>query len=399
MLPDTFKPQEIPALKEHLLELHSTLVQVQDSLRCSIKNYKIQDDHRCLQAPMYQVRERVWLSTALCSLVTRYGTRYVGQSKRYFEDKMNYSSVNEFILLGLPHTDVMKIPLFVLFFSVYLLTLLGNMIIILAVRGDPHLHKPMYLFLLNLSFLDILFSTVTLPKMLTNFIKEKNTISFKGCIAQFYFFHFFGSTECFLYAVMAYDRFLAICRPLHYSSSMSLKTCVHFTIGIWVTGSVHSMIHTTLTFRLPFCGPNKIDSFFCDVIPMLKLACADTTVNKALIITNIGAVALICFVMILISYAHIVIAILNITSSEGRRKTFSTCASHMISVTLFYGPPVFIYLRPNSEEYLVEETIAVFYTLMTPMLNPIIYSLRNMDVHKALRKIRWSIIGEIGQCS
>ncbi|XP_056425911.1 olfactory receptor 10G2-like [Hyla sarda] len=302
---------------------------------------------------------------------------------------LNLSSVTEFVLIGLPHPEVMKIPLFMLFSFIYLCTLLGNVLLILVVKGDPHLHKPMYLFLLNLSFLDIWLSTVTLPKMLTNFVQNETTISFQGCISQLYFFHFFGSTECFLYTIMAYDRFLAICRPLHYPYLMNSKLCRRFAAGIWFTGSLHSMIHTTLTFRLPFCGPNRIDYFFCDVIPLLKLACADTTLNKAIIITNIGAVALLCFIMILISYAHIISTILKIKSSEGRRKTFSTCASHMISVFFYYGPPVFIYLSPNSMDYVIEESIAVFYTLVTPMLNPIIYSFRNNDVKASLKRIKW----------
>ncbi|KAG8596340.1 hypothetical protein GDO81_001864 [Engystomops pustulosus] len=301
---------------------------------------------------------------------------------------LNTSSVTEFVLIGLPHPEVMKIPLFVLFTFIYVCTLLGNVLLILAVQRDPVLHKPMYFFLLNLSFLDIWLSTVTLPKMLTNFLQRETTISFQGCISQFYFFHFFGSTECFLYTVMAYDRFLAICRPLHYPNFMNLKLCKQFAAGIWMTGSLHSMIHTTLTFRLPFCGPNRIDYFFCDVIPMLKLACADTTLNKAIIITNIGAVALICFLLILISYVHIINTILRIKSSEGRRKTFSTCASHMITVSIFYGPPVFIYMGPNSMDYVMEESIAIFYTLITPMLNPIIYSLRNKEVKTSLKRMK-----------
>ncbi|XP_040275670.1 olfactory receptor 10G2-like [Bufo bufo] len=302
--------------------------------------------------------------------------------------QMNYSSVMEFVLVGLPHPEVMKIPLFMLFSFIYLCTLLGNALLILAVKGDPHLKKPMYLFLLNLSFLDIWLSTVTLPKMLTNFLQKETTISLQGCISQLYFFHFLGSTECFLYTVMAYDRFLAICRPLHYPILMNLKLCTQFSASIWLIGSLHSMIHTTLTFRLPFCGPNRIDYFFCDVIPMLKLACADTTLNKAIIITNIGAVAFICFLMILISYAHIVNMILKIKSSEGRRKTFSTCASHMISVFFFYGPPVFIYLSPNSIDYAIEESVAVFYTVITPMLNPLIYSLRNNEVKTSIKRMK-----------
>ncbi|XP_069617440.1 olfactory receptor 10G7-like [Ranitomeya imitator] len=302
---------------------------------------------------------------------------------------LNYSSVKEFVLIGLPHSAVMKTPLFLFFSAIYLCTLLGNVLLITVIKGDSRLHTPMYLFLLNLSFLDIWLSTVTLPKMLTNFVQEETIISFQGCVCQLYFFHFFGSTECFLYTVMAYDRFLAICRPLHYPNFMNLKLCKQFSAGIWITGCLHSMIHTTLTFRLPFCGPNRIDYFFCDVIPLLNLACADTTLNRAIIITNIGAVALICFILILISYANIVISIMNIKSSEGRRKTFSTCASHMISVFFFYGPPVFIYLSPNSMDFVMEESIAVFYTLVTPMLNPIIYSLRNNDVKTSLNKM-WS---------
>ncbi|XP_073526917.1 olfactory receptor 10G4-like [Phyllobates terribilis] len=301
---------------------------------------------------------------------------------------INYSSVNEFVLIGLPHSTVMKTPLFVLFSFIYLCTLLGNFLLITVVKSDSHLQKPMYFFLLNLSFLDILFSTVTLPKMLTNFVQKETKISFQGCACQFYFFHFFGSTECFLYTVMAYDRFLAICRPLHYPNFMNLKLCKQFSSGIWFTGCLHSMIHTTLTFRLPFCGPNRIDYFFCDVIPLLKLACADTTLNKAIIITNNGAVTLICFILILISYAHILVTIMNIKSSEGRRKTFSTCASHMISVFFFYVPPVFIYLSPNTMDFVMEESIAVFYTLVTPMLNPIIYSLRNNEVKTSIKRIK-----------
>ncbi|KAM5191629.1 olfactory receptor 10G2-like [Mantella aurantiaca] len=246
----------------------------------------------------------------------------------------------------------------------------------------------MYIYLLNLSFLDIWLSTVTLPNLLINFLQRDKTISFRGCILQLYFFHFFGSTECFLYTVMAYDRFLAICHPLHYPNLMNVKLCAKFAAGIWLTGSLHSMIHTTLTFRLPFCGPNRIDYFFCDVIPVLKLACADTTINKAVIITNIGAVALICFLLILVSYFHILKTILNIRTSEGRRKTFSTCASHLICVIFYYGPPVFIYMSPISMDYLVEEAIAVFYTLLTPLLNPIIYSLRNNEVKASLKRMK-----------
>ncbi|KAM9330761.1 olfactory receptor 10G7-like [Gastrophryne carolinensis] len=304
-------------------------------------------------------------------------------------EHMNYTTVTEFILIGLPHPDMMRIPLALVFLAVYICTLLGNIMLILAVQGDPQLHKPMYIFLLNLSVLDLWLSTVTLPKMLTNLLKNDKTISFRGCLTQLYFFHFFGSTECFLFTVMAYDRFLAICRPLHYPNIMTLKRCAQFSVGIWLTGSLHSMIHTTLTVRLPFCGPNKIDYFFCDIIPVLKLACADTTINRTVIMTNIGAVVLICFLVILVSYYHIVKNILKIRSSKGRRKTFSTCSSHMVSVIFYYAAPGIIYMSPLlAMDYLTEEAIAVFYTLATPLLNPIIYSLRNDEVKTALKKIK-----------
>ncbi|KAG8455515.1 hypothetical protein GDO86_001634 [Hymenochirus boettgeri] len=302
-------------------------------------------------------------------------------------EPVNDTSVKEFILMGLPHSQSMKIPIITLFLCIYVLTLLGNLLFILAVRGDSHLHRPMYIFLMNLSFLDICLSTVTEPKMLNTFLENNKVISFNGCITQLYFYHFFGSTECFLYTVMAYDRFLAICQPLRYSILMSLNLCKKLASGIWVSGSIHAMIHTMLTFRLRFCGPNRIDYFFCDVIPLLKLACQDTTVNKVMIITNIGAVALICFVIIVLSYIHIIANIMKISILKDRKRTFSTCASHLISVSLFYGPPVFIYLSPGSMDYYLEETIAVFYTTVTPMLNPIIYSLRNKEVKTALKKI------------
>ncbi|KAM4707002.1 olfactory receptor 10G4-like [Discoglossus pictus] len=308
--------------------------------------------------------------------------------KKISDLAVNSSFVTEFILLGLPCPQVMKMPLFVLLFLIYLSTLLGNLFLILAVKKDPHLHTPMYFFLVNLSFLDIWLSSVTMPKLLSSFIEEKNTISFRGCVTQLYFFHFFASTECFLYTVMAYDRFLAICRPLHYFTCMSFKMCTNFAVGIWVTGSVHSMIHTTLTFRLPFCGSSRIDYYFCDVIPVLKLACTDTTVNKAVIITNIGVVGLFCFLLILVSYFHILMTILKIRTSEGRKKTFSTCVSHVITVCMFFIPPIFIYMSPISINYLVEEIIAILYTLVTPMLNPIIYSLRNKEVKIALKRMR-----------
>ncbi|XP_029437311.1 olfactory receptor 10G9-like [Rhinatrema bivittatum] len=304
-------------------------------------------------------------------------------------EKENHTSVKEFILLGLPHADELKIPLFLVFLFIYICTILGNLLILVAVRGDPRLHTPMYFFLFNLSFLDICLSTVTVPKMLANFLEVRKVISFSGCICQLYFFHFMASTECFLYTVMAYDRYAAICHPLHYNKIMSKKICIQMAAGTWLTGSIHSMMHTILTFRLPFCRSNLIQYFFCDIPPILKLACSSTFINEAVILANIGIIALGCFLLILVSYGHIVLAILKISTAEGRQRTFSTCASHITVVILFFVPPVFIYLRPHSL-YSVDGALAVFYTVVTPMLNPIIYSLRNKEVKLALRKLIYS---------
>nr|XP_033780591.1 olfactory receptor 10G7-like [Geotrypetes seraphini] len=301
-------------------------------------------------------------------------------------ERRNYTLVKEFVLLGLPHADELTIPLFLLFLFIYICTLLGNLLILITVRGDPHLHNPMYFFLMNLSILDIWLSSVTLPNMLTNFLEITKSISFSGCTVQLYFFHFCASTECFLYTVMAYDRYAAICHPLHYTKLMSKRVCLQMAAGTWLTGSIHSMIHTVLTFTLPFCRSNLIQYFFCDIPPLLKLACSSTFINEAVILANIGMVGLGCFLLILVSYGHIVLAILKISTAEGRRRTFSTCASHLTVVICFFGPPVVIYLRPHSI-YSVDGAFAVFYTMVTPMLNPIIYTLRNKEVKVAIKKL------------
>ncbi|KAG9468063.1 hypothetical protein GDO78_013812 [Eleutherodactylus coqui] len=295
------------------------------------------------------------------------------------------SMLTEFILKGIPHADYLCLPLFVFFSLIYIFTLMGNILLIVAVKETPALHTPMYFFLTNLSFLDLLFSSVTLPKLLGTFLLDK-TISFTGCVCQLYFFHFFGSCECFLYTIMAYDRYVAICRPLYYARLMSWRICMSFACGCWLTGSLHSMTHTILTFSLHYCGCNEIDNFFCDITPVLKLACADTTVNKAVTLANIGAIALLCFILILTSYVHILIAIMKKKTVDARRKTFSTCVSHLIVVLLFYVPCVFIYMRPYSGSAL-GRTIPIFQTLFTPLLNPIVYSLRNKQVKEVLKKI------------
>nr|XP_012611299.1 olfactory receptor 10G9 [Microcebus murinus] len=309
----------------------------------------------------------------------------------------NVSLVTMFILRGLPHAPALDTPLFGIFLVIYVLTVLGNLLILLVIRLDSHLHTPMYYFLTNLSFIDMWFSTVTVPKMLMTLVSPGGgAISFHSCMAQLYCFHLLGSTECFLYTVMSYDRYLAITYPLRYASMMSGRTCALLATSTWLSGCLHSAVQTILTFRLPFCGPSQIQHYFCDAPPILKLACADTSANEMVIFVNIGVVASGCFLLIALSYVSIVCSILRIRTSEGRHRAFQTCASHCTVVLCFFVPCVFIYLRPGSREA-VDGVVAVFYTVLTPLLNPVVYTLRNKDVKNALLKLndKWNIFREI----
>ncbi|KAF7235752.1 Olfactory receptor 10G7 [Varanus komodoensis] len=300
----------------------------------------------------------------------------------------NQTEVHLFILGGLPNTAQLPLLFFLIFLVIYLLTVLGNLLILFTILLEPRLHGiPMYFFLCNLSFLDTCLSTVTVPKILAGLIRSSDkTISFGGCVIQLYAFHFLASAECFLYTVMAYDRYLAICHPLTYAVLMNGRIYSRLAAGIWFLGSFHAAIHTSLTFHLSYCGPNKVDYFFCDIPPVLKLACADTAVNHTIILADIGVVATSCFALVCLSYAHIASAILKIQTTEGRHRAISTCSSHLIVVLLYYGPPVFIYTHPSSSNTSYE-TLAVFYTIITPMLNPFIYTLRNKEFKRALRKL------------
>uniref|UniRef100_A0A674IBA9 Olfactory receptor 10S1-like n=1 Tax=Terrapene triunguis TaxID=2587831 RepID=A0A674IBA9_9SAUR len=300
----------------------------------------------------------------------------------------NQTPVTEFILEGLPNTRELPSLFFLLFLLLYLLTLLGNALTLLTVLCDPRLHAlPMYCFLGHLSFLDACLSSVTVPKILAGLVGPSGrAISFGGCVAQLYIFHFLCSTECFLYTVMAYDRFLAICHPLRYSVVMSRKTCLWLAAGTWLTGSIHAAVQAFLTFRLPYCGPNQVEYFVCDIPAVLKLACADTATNQVVILANIGAVGAGCFLLICVSYAYLASAILKIHTAQGRQRAFSTCSAHLTLVLLYYGPPVFIYLQPSSSQA-SDGVVAVFYTAVTPLLNPFIYTLRNKEMKKTLRKL------------
>ncbi|XP_004459628.2 olfactory receptor 10G7-like [Dasypus novemcinctus] len=302
----------------------------------------------------------------------------------------NVSLVTMFVLMGLPHDPSLDTALLGIFLVFYLLTVAGNLLILLVISVDSHLHTPMYFFLTNLSFIDMWFSTITVPKMMMTLASAGDgTISFCSCVAQLYSFHFLGSTECFLYTVMAYDRYLVISHLLRYPSLMSGRRCTALAASTWLIGSLHSALQTTLTFRLPYCGPNQIQHYFCDAPPILKLACADTSIDEMVIFVNIGVVASGCFLLIALSYVSIVCSILKIRTSEGRCRAFQTCASHCIVVLCFFGPGAFLYLRSGSKDA-VDEAALVFNSVLTPLLNPVVYILRNKEVKKALLKIRES---------
>ncbi|XP_061444767.1 olfactory receptor 4E2-like [Rhineura floridana] len=301
-------------------------------------------------------------------------------------DGQNYTTVTHFVFLGLTSNRGLELTLFVIFSIVYLLILAGNVLIIVTVASDRCLHTPMYFFLGNLSFIDICHSSVTAPKMILDFLFVQKTISFGGCVAQLFFLHLSACAEIFLLTIMAYDRYIAICHPLQYMSLMSLKICAWLVGALWVGAMIHSLVQTVLTIRLPYCGPNVIDSFFCDVPPVIKLACTDTYFTGVLIVSNSGMISLVCFLALLASYVVILISLRGRTA-EGRRKALSTCASHLLVVALFLGPCIVLYTRPATS-FSAEKVVAVFYTVVTPMLNPVIYTLRNEEVKNAMKKLR-----------
>ncbi|XP_029471368.1 olfactory receptor 1F1-like [Rhinatrema bivittatum] len=302
-------------------------------------------------------------------------------------EKKNQTAVTEFLLLGITDHVELRGPLFVIFLVMYLMNLLGNGTMILVISGNSQLHSPMYFFLCNLSFVDMCFSSVTVPKMLSNLISDKNTISFSDCITQLYFFAAFATTECVLLSVMAYDRYVAICNPLHYVTIMNKKAWASMSAASFIICFLHALLHTLLVYRLSFCSSNKIQHFFCDITPLLQLSCTDTSINELVIFTQGSLVVILPFLIILISYIHIINSILKIPSTGGRYKTFSTCSSHLTVVFLFYGTLTFMYFRPSSSYSLEKDKItSVVYNVVSPMLNPFIYSLRNRDVKMALKK-------------
>ncbi|XP_053881213.1 olfactory receptor 1019-like isoform X1 [Malaclemys terrapin pileata] len=308
-------------------------------------------------------------------------------------EKGNHSEATEFILSGLTDRPELQVPLFGVFLLIYGITLMGNGGIFLLIMIDPRLHTPMYFFLSNLSFCDLCYSSIISPKMLLNFLAERKSISYTACAVQLYLSVLFADVECFLLAVMAYDRYVAICNPLLYTVTMSRQLCNQLVAGVYAVGLVDSLIQTCFTFRLSFCSSNIIDHFFCDIPPLLALSCSDTRINEILMFaimccTGVGSlVTVISFVPVLLSYVYIISTILQIRSAKGQHKAFSTCSFHLTAVVLFYGIPLFMYLRPLSSYSMDIDIVAsAFYTLVMPMLNPLIYSLRNTEVKNALRK-------------
>ncbi|XP_004621672.2 olfactory receptor 4S2-like [Sorex araneus] len=307
------------------------------------------------------------------------------------------NNITVFIFLGLSQNKEVQEVCFLLFSLFYTLILTGNSLIILTIYLGNLYKSPMYFFLSYLSLVDICFSSVTAPKLISDLLSNNKTISYVGCMLQLFGVHFFGCTEIFILIVMAYDRYVAICKPLHYMTIMNPERCYKMLLGTWVGGLLHTIIQLTLVIQLPFCGPNEIDHYFCDVHPLLKLACTDTYVAGVVETANSGTISLGSFVILLISYTVILVS-LRKQSAEGRRKALSTCGSHIAVVIIFFGPCTFMYMRPDTT-FAEDKMVAVFYTIITPMLNPLIYTLRNAEVKNAVKKllnkkVSWKVNGK-----
>ncbi|XP_062439913.1 olfactory receptor 11L1-like [Rhea pennata] len=301
---------------------------------------------------------------------------------------MTNVTVVEFRLLSFSSNPYYQILLFTLFLVIYILTIVGNTIIISVVTVEPQLHSPMYKFLKNLSFLEICYTTTIVPKMLANLVAERKIIFFSGCMAQLYYFIFLGATECYLLAVMAYDRYLAVCDPLQYITSMTAEFYTSLAVGSWLTGVFTGFLPCLMISRLHYCSYNPIDHFFCNIPPLLKLSCSDTTVTEVVIFILSLLVLSSCYLLTLVSYLFIILSILKIPSASERRKTFSTCSSHLMVVVIYYGTMISVYVRPTSSiPSQLNKGVSVLYTVITPLLNPVIYSLRNKRFKDALGKI------------
>lgn len=296
--------------------------------------------------------------------------------------------VTQFILLGFPELHHLRGLLFGSFLTIYVVTVLENLIIIVTIRASCQLHTPMYFFLANLSVLEIFYTSVTVPKLLADLLAQARTISFSGCLTQLFVFLSLASSECFLLSTMACDRFLAICRPLHYPAIMDSRFCLHLALGAWMSGFLASFVSVVLISHLRFCGPNVLNHFFCDISPLLQLSCSDVTAIEVLDFVAALAVLLTSLLVTMVSYAHILATVLRIPGGAGRQRAFSTCTSHLVVVTIFYTTTIFMYARPHAaSSFDLNKLVSVVYTMVTPLLNPIIYCLRNRDVREALTKL------------
>ncbi|XP_036283782.1 olfactory receptor 5B12-like [Pipistrellus kuhlii] len=299
----------------------------------------------------------------------------------------NSTEVTEFILVGLTDDPKLQIPFFIVFFLIYLITLLGNLGMINLILLDSRLHTPMYFFLSNLSLVDFGYSSAVTPKVMARFLTGEKIINYNACVTQFFFFAAFITVGNFLLASMAYDRYTAVWKPLHYTTTMTSGVCARLVIGSYICGFLNASIHTGDMFSLSFCKSNVIDDFFCDAPPLLALSCSDKYITEMVIFLTVGFNVLFSVLIILFSYLFIFITILRMHSSQGRQKAFSTCASHLIAVSIFYGTSIFMYLQPSSSHSMDTDKIAsVFYTMVIPMLNPLVYSLRNKEVKSAFKK-------------
>ncbi|NP_001001045.1 olfactory receptor Olr354 [Rattus norvegicus] len=308
----------------------------------------------------------------------------------------NTSEVTDFILAGLTDAPALQIPLFIIFTLIYFIALFGNLGMIMMILLDSRLHTPMYFFLCNLSLVDCVYASAITPKVMEGFLTGNKIISFNACAAQMFFFVAFGASESLILASMAYDRHAAVCKPLHYTTIMTSTTCILSVTCCYMCGILQSSIHVALAFRLSFCHSNMINHFFCDILPLLTISCSETHTNEIILLILATLDLVFTLLVILNTYLLIFIAILRMRSAEAQRKAFSTCASHLITVSIFFGSLIFMYLQPRSSHSMDTDKIAsVFYTMVIPMLNPVVYSLRNNEVKNAFKKIVGKLLSSL----
>ncbi|XP_009808547.1 olfactory receptor 5B21 [Gavia stellata] len=302
-------------------------------------------------------------------------------------EKQNQTYITEFILLGFGDLPDLQVPLFLLFLVIYIVTMMGNILILVVVVANQHLHTPMYFFLSNLSCLETCYSSTILPKLLASFLTGDRSISYRSCMTQFFIFAFLVGVECYLLAVMSYDRYLAVCKPLHYVTLMNRKLCIALAAGAWVSGFMISFVITLLMSQMVYCDHREIDHFFCDFTPVIKCSCSDTFLIEVVTALMSATCTMLPFLFTVASYILIIITILRIPSAPGRQKVFSTCSSHLIVVTIFYSTLILVYMLPKTYSLTAfNKLFSVFYTVVTPMVNPLIYTLRNKEVRGALGK-------------